>query len=240
MRKRKKRCDKKGRVTNLGEEYDTVLELSAKLGTYRDWEKTKCLVVDLRTGKRKTVCTGQPSTINRQSVTDYWFVTVPGTSEDDVLLRVLTALRITLRYVIRKGRGRPKHARRLKSVVPRTSYDAIRAALTATGKAVCTNRHGDGFTVELFVPKWTGWTIRDVYGLSGEAVEIDVTPCNKPVLQLDKKTGEVIRRFDGVREAARVALNETKNPGRIVDCCNGKRKSFLGYGWRYAEGKEYV
>ena len=243
MRKRKKRVGKET-VSGLGDEYDTILELTEKLGTYRGFIKTRCMVVDLRTGKRKVLDFGQPSVINRQGIvcnrgiTD-WKVVVPGTCEEDVLFMVMTVLRCAKRYTIRTGRGRPKHATRLKTAIPRNSFDKISAALKETGRVLCTDRRGKGFTVELFVPKWTGWTIKDVYGLSGEAVEVDITGNKKPVLQLDKKTGEVIRRFDCVKDAAR-AMGDINSTGKISACCKGKIKTCFGHRWRYADSNEYV
>lgn len=217
---------------SLGDEYDTVLDLSKNIGRVYGKQKTRCTVVDLRSGKRKIVDTGLVSILNQHGILK-WEVAVPGCTDEDVLFMVVTALRSILRYVVRKGRGRPKYASRLKSVVPRNCYDEIREALTATGKVICKDKKGRGFTVELFVPKWTGWTIEQVYGLSGEAVEIEYVPTNKKaVLQIDKNTGEVIRCFESVR-AARRAMGQTR--GKIAACCKGRVKSAHGFRWRYAD-----
>lgn len=57
-------------------------------------------------------------------------------------------------------------------------------------------------------------------------------PCSKPVLQLDKETGEVIAEFAGLREAERVT---GIHKGHISNVCRGKRKSSGGYYWQYKE-----
>ena len=52
----------------------------------------------------------------------------------------------------------------------------------------------------------------------------------KPVLQLDKDTGEVIREWQCARDAAR-GLGISR--GNISECCNGKRNTTGGYGWKF-------
>lgn len=55
--------------------------------------------------------------------------------------------------------------------------------------------------------------------------------CAKPVIQLDVKTGEEIRRWECGSDAAR----ELKiSAGSISGCCHGKNKSAGGYRWRFA------
>lgn len=54
----------------------------------------------------------------------------------------------------------------------------------------------------------------------------------KPVNQLDKKTGEIIKRWASQSDAAR-ALN--LHQANIGDCLNnGRQKTCGGYGWEYA------
>lgn len=235
MRQRKKRYDKKDRVTNLGEEYDTVFNLAYMLGQCMGFKKTVYTIVYLRSGMRKTVLTG-----NKMTCITKWFVAVPGTSEDDIMLMVLMALRSMLRITVREKGLRSRTVYGLNQLhIKRSLYYPFSEAIKTNGRVRYVK---DGETVaeyELFVPKWTGWTIEQVYGLSGEAVEIDVKPYNKPVLQLDKHTGEVIRRFDGVKEAAR-AMGDINRAGKISACCNGIRKTCFGFRWRYADPQEYV
>ncbi|WMU08104.1 putative intron-associated endonuclease 1 [Clostridium phage vB_CtyS-FA67] len=57
-------------------------------------------------------------------------------------------------------------------------------------------------------------------------------PRSKPVLQLDKETGEVIAEFAGIKEAERVT---GINNGHISNVCRGERKSAGGYYWQYKE-----
>ena len=51
----------------------------------------------------------------------------------------------------------------------------------------------------------------------------------KPVLQLDKDTGEVIREWECARDAER----ELGISNHISACCNGKKKSTGGFRWRF-------
>lgn len=56
--------------------------------------------------------------------------------------------------------------------------------------------------------------------------------CSKPVLQLDKETGEVIAEFAGLNEAERVTGIHNSHISKV---CRGKRKSSGGYYWQYKE-----
>lgn len=53
---------------------------------------------------------------------------------------------------------------------------------------------------------------------------------SKPVLMIDKITGNVLKEFPSASEAERF-LN--KKGHHISCCCNGKRKTAYGYKWRY-------
>lgn len=55
--------------------------------------------------------------------------------------------------------------------------------------------------------------------------------CNKPVLQIDKLTGEIIREWTCQSD---VEMELGIYQGNISKCCNGKRKLAGGYIWRYA------
>ena len=55
---------------------------------------------------------------------------------------------------------------------------------------------------------------------------------SKPVLQIDKKTNEVIKEFPSVREVER-QLGFIHN--NISKCCNGKRQTAYGFIWKYKE-----
>ena len=54
----------------------------------------------------------------------------------------------------------------------------------------------------------------------------------RPVLQLDKNTDEIIAEFNSIGEAARAFGNYNYN-ANIARVCNGKRKTALGYKWKY-------
>lgn len=61
----------------------------------------------------------------------------------------------------------------------------------------------------------------------------------KPVEMIDSKTGEVLKVFDGVREAARY-INETMNKTNadkslISRCASGKYSIAYGFKWRFSE-----
>jgi hypothetical protein len=43
--------------------------------------------------------------------------------------------------------------------------------------------------------------------------------------------GEFLKEYDSIRGAAR-DLN-SRSPGLIVDCCKGKRESYMGFLWKY-------
>lgn len=53
---------------------------------------------------------------------------------------------------------------------------------------------------------------------------------NKPVLQLDKDTGEVIREWESATDAS---LKLGINNSHISACCRGKRNSAGGFRWRF-------
>lgn len=60
--------------------------------------------------------------------------------------------------------------------------------------------------------------------------EANRAACTKPVLQLDKVTGEVIREWECSADACR-ELGLVKSS--ISACCNGKRNSAGGFKWRF-------
>ena len=55
--------------------------------------------------------------------------------------------------------------------------------------------------------------------------------CAKPILQLDKSTGEVIREWECQRDIERELGINQRN---ISACCLGKRKSTGGFKWKFA------
>ena len=57
---------------------------------------------------------------------------------------------------------------------------------------------------------------------------------SKPVAQIDKNTGKIIKVFGSQSEAAR-ALGLSR-PANISKCCVGKAKSCAGYRWEFYEG----
>ena len=54
----------------------------------------------------------------------------------------------------------------------------------------------------------------------------------KPILQIDKATGEVIRQWNAAMDVENELGFDHSN---IARCCNGKVKSIKGYVWRYAD-----
>lgn len=61
------------------------------------------------------------------------------------------------------------------------------------------------------------------------------TTQKRPIQQIDKKTGEIISTFSGVREAER--KTGIKNPQKVA---NGQRAIAGGYKWRYADDETSV
>lgn len=53
---------------------------------------------------------------------------------------------------------------------------------------------------------------------------------SKPVLQIDKRTNEVIAEFPSIKEIERIFGYSHQN---ISACCRGKRKTAYGYKWQY-------
>lgn len=60
----------------------------------------------------------------------------------------------------------------------------------------------------------------------------------RPVYQIDKKTNEIVARFDSIAEAG-VALG-MKKPSNIITVCKGNRPYAGGYKWQYAPSKKEV
>ncbi len=56
---------------------------------------------------------------------------------------------------------------------------------------------------------------------------------SRPVLQLDKNTGEIIKRFSSVKEA-QMALGTSY----VSKCCRGKQNTTAGYKWKYENESE--
>ncbi len=56
----------------------------------------------------------------------------------------------------------------------------------------------------------------------------------KPVVMLDKNTNEELKRFDSVSDAERF-LGVEPGKSHIIAVCQEKRKTALGYKWKYAD-----
>lgn len=58
----------------------------------------------------------------------------------------------------------------------------------------------------------------------------------RAVIQLDASTGQLINRYNSAAEAETKLTNmyiPGKQGGHILDCCKGRRKTALGYKWKY-------
>jgi len=75
--------------------------------------------------------------------------------------------------------------------------------------------------------------LKGAYQLENKHIEW-AAAASKPVIQLDKVTGEEIARHDSLYSAA-VSVGKSKNfSGNISDCCSGKAKSSCGFKWKWA------
>ena len=59
----------------------------------------------------------------------------------------------------------------------------------------------------------------------------------RKVCQIDLKTGEIIKIFNSIAD---VKTYFNKNKVNISEVCNGRRKSCLGFGWKYFEERTGV
>lgn len=56
------------------------------------------------------------------------------------------------------------------------------------------------------------------------------TSRNSPVLQLNRETGKIVRKFGSIKEAAEA----TKSCYQTISaCCRGEKKSAVGFKWQY-------
>jgi len=62
--------------------------------------------------------------------------------------------------------------------------------------------------------------------------ELHNQKCKRPVLQIDYKTGFVLKRFDSIRDAERATGT---NSAYITQICQGKVHQAFGCTWRYVE-----
>ena len=65
----------------------------------------------------------------------------------------------------------------------------------------------------------------------GKKLSGEKHPRSKPILQIDKQTGQVIKTWPCTREVQRILRI---NPSNISACCLEKRKQAGGYIWKYA------
>ncbi len=73
-------------------------------------------------------------------------------------------------------------------------------------------------------------------GPGKDAIAKSIEINNKPVIQIDKDTGKVIKEFESVSEAAKY-LDMNYGKSRISNVCNGKkyRHSAYGYKWKFKD-----
>lgn len=62
----------------------------------------------------------------------------------------------------------------------------------------------------------------------------------KPIVQIDKTTGDIIKKWNNWGEAGEMFRKEHGRMAytHISDCCYGNRKSAYGFKWAFAEGYE--
>lgn len=73
------------------------------------------------------------------------------------------------------------------------------------------------------------------YNISKEEIDQDrLAQISKPVLQLDKITGQIINSFNSIKEAGE-ALGKPNVKDSIRKACKGEYKTAYGYKWRYRD-----
>ena len=76
--------------------------------------------------------------------------------------------------------------------------------------------------------------ILELYGITKEQKrERQKQKINKPIIQLDKNSGEILNIFPSITKAYE-HLNK-QHSGHIAEVCNGKRKTAYGYKWKYGK-----
>ena len=82
--------------------------------------------------------------------------------------------------------------------------------------------------------EWCATDYNNKYGSRLQNVKIN-QPNRKPVGMFDKNTGELIKTFISIGEAAKYINGYTWNIG---NCCNNRVKTSYGYKWKFIEGGE--
>lgn len=76
----------------------------------------------------------------------------------------------------------------------------------------------------------------------GENIAPYEPPKKQAILQLDKKTLEVVKRYEDINTLLETFVPETgkgkADRGNIINVCKGKRASAHGYKWAYEENEE--
>ena len=71
----------------------------------------------------------------------------------------------------------------------------------------------------------------------GNSIGKYIPPKKQTVLQIDKKTQEIVRVYEDINEVMEKFVPEKGKPdrGNIMNACKGKRPSAYGYKWAYSE-----
>ena len=78
--------------------------------------------------------------------------------------------------------------------------------------------------------------ILESFGLTKEErLKHGIATTQKPIVQLDKDTEEVLNIFPSLRAACEYLGKDSS--GHIPDVCRGKRKTAYGYKWKYGKTK---
>ena len=85
--------------------------------------------------------------------------------------------------------------------------------------------------------EWISHTdnIKHAYNLG--LTKASVEQIKRPVLKIDKDTGEIIKEYDTILSAALELGNRNKMPN-IVRACQGKQKTSYGFKWEYKDGRK--
>jgi len=125
-----------------------------------------------------------------------------------------------------------------------TFKNGYNATIGGDGKAYCDYNlvyalYNEGLTIKEISNKLhydvsTCRYILENFGITKEdRIKRGIQSMQKPIIQLDKNTEEIINIFPSLQAACDYLGKQSS--GHIPDVCRGKRKTAYGYKWKYGE-----